>query len=121
LLTNAISCNALNINPRPVLKEALWTLSNFTVAPPEHVQIVESTGILRLVMYLFLNQTFDIRKEAMYVIANVAHHGPEHLTPLLEHGLAKGAQTELGCVLAEWLLMAIVMLRVPLPLETRCG
>ena len=66
-------------------------MSNFTVAPPEHVALVESTGLLRLVNAIFLSQTFDIRKEAMYTIINVGHHGPDHLAPLIDHGLAKGA------------------------------
>ena len=78
---------------RPVLKETLWALSNFTAAPPDHVSLVEKSGVLRLVMMIYLGQTFDIRKEAMYVVLHVAMNGPQHLGLLLEHGLAKGPRT----------------------------
>jgi hypothetical protein len=76
---------------RPLVKETLWALSNFTVAPAAHVALVEGTGLLRRVLAIFLEQTFDIRKEAMYTLANVAHYAPEHLEPLLDRGLTTGA------------------------------
>ncbi|KAI8049558.1 armadillo-type protein [Syncephalis plumigaleata] len=59
----------------PVRKETLWLLSNLTAGMDKHAHQIIDTGILDRICQLFAEVDFDLRKEASYVILNIAHRG----------------------------------------------
>ncbi|KAJ9075661.1 hypothetical protein DSO57_1033754 [Entomophthora muscae] len=64
---------------RSVQKEALWALSNITAGQVSNVEITLDAGLLPIILPVALEGSFDIKKEAGYVIMNILAKGPNFI------------------------------------------
>ncbi|RKP26999.1 armadillo-type protein [Syncephalis pseudoplumigaleata] len=77
-----IADTAIECSSRPVRKETLWLLSNLTAGMEKHVRQVIDAGLLDTVCRIFAETDFDLRKEASYIIMNVASRGRDYFDRL---------------------------------------
>jgi hypothetical protein len=71
---------------RLIRKECCWTLSNLAAGTHAQVQAVLDSGLMRLVLRCISDPELDVKKEAVWVVANVGAGGtPDQLRAAVEH------------------------------------
>ncbi|RKP04830.1 armadillo-type protein, partial [Thamnocephalis sphaerospora] len=70
LLAGLLQCES-----RPVRKETLWLFSNLTAGQDAQVEQLVNAGLLEKLCGIFLHDNFDLRKEAVYSLMNIARRG----------------------------------------------
>lgn len=73
----------LNSTIRHIVKECLWVLSN--MAAESNVATSVAYGPILTKVIEHLSAAFDIKKEALFVLGNIAWHGPEACDLLVQH------------------------------------
>ena len=80
----------LNDNRKTVRKEACWAFSNITAGSAADIQMVIDIGVVPVVMGLVVSEEsdFEIRKEALWVLANMFSEGSvDQIVFLVEKGI----------------------------------
>mmetsp|Transcript_7306 Transcript_7306/g.11514 ORF Transcript_7306/g.11514 Transcript_7306/m.11514 type:complete len:132 (+) Transcript_7306:1704-2099(+) len=57
---------------RGLRKEAIWVVGNILAGPPSHKKAVVDAGFLPQLVDILQKSQFDLRKEAVYALFNVA-------------------------------------------------
>ena len=91
--------NNINVGRRkPIIREALWTISNITAGNSQQIQyVLNENKLLPLILDIMVNETFDLSKEAIWCISNAVNGSTKyqieyimtnyHVIPALYHFL----------------------------------
>lgn len=75
---------------KAIRKEVCWTLSNFIVGSPELVQSCLDIGIIDKTIQIALNDDAEIKKEAVWALANCTIDATfDQIAALVDKGILK--------------------------------
>ncbi|KAH3894055.1 uncharacterized protein LOC127861681 [Dreissena polymorpha] len=109
----------LDSSIRHIVKETLWVLSNI-VGEPSVAASVSSGPILQKVTDK-LEDGFDIKQEALYVLNNLLSHGPEACESLLNHKVLPAVVPILKSHDVDVLNLALAFIEMMLRFNTDCS
>lgn len=72
--------NRIQINSHPILKECLWAVSNIAADTPEIiVLILQTEGLIPLILSCCEFTNMDTRKEALWIVCNIITGAPKEV------------------------------------------
>ena len=73
-------------NKKAVRKEVCWSISNVTAGTAQQIQQIIDCGILDKLILLILNDDFEIKREALWALANTTLNStPQQYLYMAEH------------------------------------